>query len=77
VLIYAEAMKKAGVTGDPSKLAAERTAIRDEIRKMKNFPALEGQISFGKNGDALKDVYIIEMQDGKWNLLATYKAEQS
>jgi branched-chain amino acid transport system substrate-binding protein len=77
VLMYAEAMKKAGVTGDPSKLAAERTAIRDELRKMKDFPALEGPISFGKNGDALKDVYIIEMQGGKWNLLATFKNEQS
>ena len=77
VLMYAEAMKKAGVTGDPSKLASERTAIRDELRKMKNFPALEGPISFGKNGDALKDVYIIEMQNGKWNLLATFKNEQS
>lgn len=77
VLMYAEAMKKAGVTGDPSKVVAERTAIRDELRKMKNFPALEGPISFGKNGDALKDVYIIEMQNGKWNLLATFKNEQS
>ena len=75
--MYAEAMKKAGVTGDPSKLAAVRAAIRDELRKMTNFPALEGPISFGKNGDALKDVYIIEMQNGKWNLLATFKNEQS
>ena len=77
VLMYAEAMKRAGVTGEPAKIAAERTAIRDELAKMKNFPALEGPISFGKNGDAIKDVYIIEMQDGKWNLLATFKSEQS
>jgi branched-chain amino acid transport system substrate-binding protein len=74
VLMYADAMKKANVTGDPSKLAAERSAIRDELRKMKNFPALEGPISFGKDGDALKPVYIIEMQDGKWRLLANYPA---
>lgn len=77
VLIYAQAMKAAKVTGDPAKLADERTAIRDELRKMKDFPALEGPISFGKNGDAIKPVYVIEMQDGKWNLLATYPAEQS
>jgi len=75
VLMYAQAMKNAKVTGNPAKLAEERTAIRDEIRKLKDFPALEGPISFGKNGDALKDVYIIEMKDGKWNLLATYKSE--
>jgi len=74
VLIYAQAMKTANISGDPAKLAAERTAIRDELRKMKDFPALEGPISFGSNGDALKPAYIIEMKDGKWNLLAHYPA---
>jgi branched-chain amino acid transport system substrate-binding protein len=74
VLIYARAMTLAQVTGDPSKLAAERTAVRDELRKMKDFPALEGPISFGANGDALKPAYIIEMKDSKWNLLANYPA---
>ena len=72
VLIYAEAMKKANVTGDPSKLAAERTAIRDQLDAMKGFPALEGPISFGSNGDALKPVYVLEMKDAKWTLLANY-----
>lgn len=75
VMLYAHAMKKTSATGDPSKLAAERTAIRDELRSMKDFPALEGPISFGKNGDALKSVYIIEMQDGHWNLIGTHPAQ--
>jgi len=74
VQVYAQAMKNAGVTGDPAKLAAERTAIRDEIRKIKDFPALEGPITFGSNGDALKPAYIIEIKDGKWTLLARYPA---
>lgn len=74
VLIYAQAMRTANVTGEPSKLAAERTALRDELRKMKDFPALEGPISFGSNGDALKPAYVIEMKDSKWNLLARYPA---
>lgn len=74
VMFYAHAMKEKKVTGDPSKLAAERSAIRDFLRSMPPYPALEGPISFGKNGDALKPVYIIEMQHGKWNLLATYPA---
>jgi len=74
VLIYAQAMKTANISGDPAKLSAERAAIRDELRKMKDFPALEGPISFGSNGDALKPAYIIEMKDGKWNLLAHYPA---
>jgi branched-chain amino acid transport system substrate-binding protein len=74
VQFYAYAMKQAKVTGDPGKLAAERTAIRDTLRAMPPYPALEGPISFGKNGDALKPVYVIEMQDGRWNLIGTHPA---
>ena len=74
VLFYAHAMKEGKVTGDPARLATERTAVRDILRAMPPFPALEGPISFGKNGDALKPVYIIEMQGGKWNLIATHPA---
>ena len=72
VLFYAHAMKQAKVTGDRARLAAERTAIKDELRKLKNFPALEGSISFGSNGDALKPVYVIQLQDGKWVLIGQY-----
>jgi branched-chain amino acid transport system substrate-binding protein len=75
VLIYAAAMRAAKVTGDFAKLATERSAIRDELRQMKDFPALEGTISFGKNGDALKPAYVIEMNDAKWNLIAKYPAD--
>src|ERR1700681_4637189 len=74
VKFYAYAMKQAKVTGDPDKLAAERTAIRDALRAMKDFPALEGPISFGSNGDALKPVYIIEMQGGSWKLIGQHPA---
>jgi ABC-type branched-subunit amino acid transport system substrate-binding protein len=58
-------MKEGKVTGDPAKLAAERTAVRDVLRSMPPYPALEGPIAFGKNGDALKPVYIIEIQNEK------------
>jgi branched-chain amino acid transport system substrate-binding protein len=75
VLIYAAAMKAAKVSGDDTKLATERSAIRDELRQMKDFPALEGAISFGKNGDSLKPAYVIEMINEKWNLIANYPAD--
>ena len=74
VLFYAWAMEQAGVTGDSGKLAEERTAIRDKLQGMKNFPALEGPISFGPDGDALKPVYILEMKDGKWTLVDSHPA---
>jgi branched-chain amino acid transport system substrate-binding protein len=75
VLFYAHVMKQANVTGDAAKLAAERTAIKDELRKMKNFPALEGAISFGSNGDALKPVYVVQLQDSKWTLTSQFAPE--
>jgi len=74
VLYYAWAMREGKVTGDPGKLAAERTAIRDALRRMKDFPALEGAVSFGSDNDALKPVYVQEARDGKWVLLETHPA---
>jgi branched-chain amino acid transport system substrate-binding protein len=74
VLFYAWAIEQGGVTGDVAKLKEERTAIRDALAKMKNFAALEGPISFGSDGDALKPVYIIEIKDGKWTLIDSHPA---
>jgi branched-chain amino acid transport system substrate-binding protein len=74
VLYYAWAMREGKVTGDPKRLAEERTAIRDALKRMKNFPALEGSVSFGEDNDALKPVYVQEIRDGKWVLLETHPA---
>jgi branched-chain amino acid transport system substrate-binding protein len=74
VQFYAHAMKEAKVTGDAATLTADRTAMRDVLRAMPPFAALEGPISFGKNGDALKPVYVIEMQGGRWSLIGTHPA---
>ncbi len=70
VYLYAEAMKRAGVTGEAAKSVAERTAIRDQLAKMKDYDALEGKISFVE-GDAVKPVYVLEVKSGKWSLLDT------
>ena len=72
VQYYAWAMREGKVNGDPKRLAEERTAIRDALKRMKNFPALEGSVSFGDDNDALKPVYIQEVRDGKWVLLDTH-----
>lgn len=74
VLYYAWAMRQGRVSGDPKRLAEERTAIRDALKGMKSFPALEGSVSFGTDNDALKPVYVQEMRDGKWVLLETHAA---
>jgi branched-chain amino acid transport system substrate-binding protein len=69
VYMYADAMKRAQVTGDPAKLAAEREAIRDLIRNMKAFPAVVGPISMGPQNDVIKTIYILEAKAGRWTLL--------
>jgi branched-chain amino acid transport system substrate-binding protein len=74
VQYYAWAMKEGKVSGNPKRLAEERTAIRDALKRMKDFPALEGSISFGADNDALKPVYVQEVRDGKWVLLETHAA---
>ncbi len=74
VQYYAWAMREANVTGDPKRLAEERAAIRDALKRMKDFPALVGAVSFGADNDALKPVYIQEIRDGKWVLLETHAA---
>lgn len=70
VYLYAEAMKRAGTTGDKAKRAEERAAIRDQLAKLQDYAALEGAISF-TDGDAVKPVYILEVKGGKWTLLDT------
>lgn len=69
VYMYADAMKRAKVTGDPAKLAEERRAISDQIRNMKDFPAVVGPITMGPNNDVIKTMYILEAKANQWTLV--------
>lgn len=69
VYMYADAMKRAKVTGDPAKLAAERQAIRDQIKSMKGYPALVGPLSMGADNDVIKTIYILEAKANNWSLV--------
>ncbi|MEW6641787.1 MAG: ABC transporter substrate-binding protein [Pseudomonadota bacterium] len=75
VYLYAEAIKRAGVTGAADKVAAERTAIRDALSKLKGYAALEGEISFGEDRDSIKPIYVVEAKGGRWTLLDTRHGE--
>jgi branched-chain amino acid transport system substrate-binding protein len=70
VYMYADAMKRAKVTGDAAKLADERSAIRDQIESMKDYPALVGSVSMGPDNDMLKPIYIVEAKGNNWSLFA-------
>ena len=66
-------MEEAKSTGDSSKLAAERTAIRDTLGKL-TYDGLIGKICFESTGDAQLPGYVLTMKDKKWVLLDEHKS---
>ena len=71
VYLFAEALKRGTVTGDADKVAAERTAVRDALAKLKGYAALEGEISFGDDRDSIKPIYVVQAKGGHWSLFDT------
>jgi len=67
------AMEAAKTTGDPSKVVAERTAIRDTLGKLTyNNLVIGDGICFDKVGDAQLPGYIMTMNDKKWTMLEAH-----
>lgn len=66
-------MEAAKTTGDPAKLAAERTAIRDTLGKL-TYDGLIGKICFESTGDAQLPGYVLTMKDKKWVMLDEHKS---
>ena len=73
VYVFKKAMEVAKVSGNPKKVKAERTAIRDALLKT-TFDLVQGKVCFEKTGDAQLPAYIMTMKDKKWNLLDTHPA---
>ncbi|MGI9380351.1 MAG: ABC transporter substrate-binding protein, partial [Methyloligellaceae bacterium] len=68
VYLLKAVIEKANITGDPSKLAEERTAIRDTLKSFK-FSGVTGEICFDKNGDAELPAYIMEVKNSDVNMI--------
>jgi len=75
VYVFADAMRRAGVTGDPSKLKVERAAIREALRST-NLPGVTGNICFDKNNDSELPGYIIRIKNGQRTLLDMHSADK-
>ena len=76
VYLLKQAMETAKVTGDPAKLAEERTAIRDALVGI-SFTGISGEgTCFNADRDARLPGYIIEIKDMKWNLFDSWPAEK-
>ena len=76
VYLLAQVMKAAKVTGDPAKVKAERTAIRDTLGGT-IFTGITGtDICFDENGDAELPAFIIEMKGGAWTKFDQWPADK-
>ncbi len=49
------------------KSGNDRAALKDELAAVKDYPGITGTTSFAENGEALKDVMILKVQDGKFS----------
>lgn len=74
VYILKAAMEQAGVTGDASKLASERTAIRDTLKTIV-YEGVTGRVCFDKNGDAELPAYVVEIKGGNISLVDSHPAK--
>ena len=75
VYLLKQAMEKADVTGDPAKLAQERTAIRDALQGIR-FTGVTGENTcFNADRDARLPGFVIEIRDLKWTLFDSWPAD--
>jgi branched-chain amino acid transport system substrate-binding protein len=75
VYLMKQAMEKAGVTGDPAKLAQERTAIRDALKGIRFSGVTGDNTCFNADRDASLPGFVIEIKDLSWNLFDTWPAD--
>ncbi|MBZ9572649.1 ABC transporter substrate-binding protein, partial [Patescibacteria group bacterium] len=62
--IIAQAIEKEG---------ANREAIQKGLSGIENFPGVTGTISFDENGDVIKEIWSLEIKEGKFQLSGIYK----
>ena len=73
VYLLKQVMEEQKVTGDPDKVAEERTRIRDGLNTVV-FNGVIGQICFEKTGDAQLPGYVMTMKNSEWVLLGEHKS---
>jgi branched-chain amino acid transport system substrate-binding protein len=75
VYVYADAMKRANVTGEAAKIKAERLAIRESLRTT-DVNGVVGKICFTKENDSELPAYIIRIRNGQRTLLDTHAPQK-
>jgi branched-chain amino acid transport system substrate-binding protein len=75
VFVYADALNRANVSGDPAKLKAERSAIREALAKT-DLEGVTGRICFDKERDAELAAYVIGIKSGKRYLIDSHPSDK-
>jgi branched-chain amino acid transport system substrate-binding protein len=75
VYVYADVMRRAGITGDAAKLKAERVAIRDSLAAT-NLDGVVGKVCFSKDRDSELAAYIIRIKNGQRTLLDSHAPDR-
>lgn len=74
VYAFADAMRRAKVTGDANKVKEERAAIREALRTTQ-LAGVVGSVCFDQDRDSELPGYIIQIKDGKRTLLDSHAAD--
>jgi len=69
IYMFVHVMKKMGITNKPEDLAKDRELIMKGLTDLKGFPGVASEISFNKDGDAVREVYVVKAQAGEWVLV--------
>lgn len=75
VYVYADAMRRAGISGDAAKLKAERTAIRDTLQST-SIDGVIGKICFSRDRDSELPAFIIRIKNGQRTLLDSHAPDR-
>lgn len=65
VFMIAEAVVKGGIANKPEELAADREKVMKYFSTMNNFNGVASR-GFDKVGDGIKDVWVFEIKNGRW-----------
>ena len=65
VYMFADVLKKSGLKPD-ADVQALRSALRDGLQSMKDFPGLGNKITINQEGDAIKPTLIYKTNGGQW-----------
>lgn len=69
IKIIAKSIKDAGLNGD-SKLEDLREAVRKGWENLKDYEGTQGKLTIDEKGDGVKEVYVVTIKDGQYQLLA-------